>query len=80
MSCSSLSQQLKREVNKFLMIRIISAGKVDRKSVWRQVFIRNLSIKIKSSRAVLSPIEKAESCCENVITGARKTLIVQVAE
>ena len=58
----------------------IKCGKVDRKSVWRQVFIRNLSIKIKSSRAVLFPIEKAESCCESVITEARKTLIVQVAE
>ena len=73
MSCSILLQQLKREVNKILMNRIISAGKWTENQTGDKFLFAICPIKIKSSRAVLFPIEKAKSCCESVITGARKT-------
>ena len=80
MLCSKLSQQLKREVNKILMNRIINAGKWTENHSGDKLLFAICPIKIKSNRAVLLPLEKAERCSESVITGARKTIIVQVAE
>ena len=79
LSCSSFSQQLKRQNKSDQKIRLRIAGKLT-KSHLSKIVVRNYTRIINSSRSVSFPTENIESSNERVVARQKRTLIGQADE